>query len=63
MIKIHCDNCGKMLFEGTQKEANRIIIYCDKCEINSQIQNMNYGDIIEIEGITLQRIEEQNGIK
>jgi len=30
-ITIECPVCGKVLFEGTEKEAKRCIIYCADC--------------------------------
>ena len=30
-ITIECSACRKVLFEGTKKEAKRLIIYCTDC--------------------------------
>ena len=30
-ITVECPVCGKILFEGTEKEAKRLIIYCVDC--------------------------------
>jgi hypothetical protein len=30
-ITIECPECGKILFEGTQQQARRLIIYCVDC--------------------------------
>ncbi len=30
-IKVRCDDCGKVLFEGTERGAKDLIVYCVSC--------------------------------
>lgn len=31
-VTVTCSHCGKLLFEGTEKEARGLIIYCEDCD-------------------------------